>query len=256
MPRVRSAARQFVDPSEQPSHFRDFRLGVLPKAVLAEGAPALDVCTLSGAATFVGSSVGDTYLELQQGAQIALAFPELGERASVQSYTFTLDVRVDLTNELPVPLLAGLLALGPRGDLTAVAQVAHEIEQPPRSPGRDQPIARMLSSRWHRLVLSVAAERTPGNVSVYVDGKPAAEWRLTGELLSAWRFRPSEPVVIRAGRSDHSLQVRLFDVLPFALDAAAVLKREAFMKAFIEGVRAHQLASEPLSLAHDLAQSP
>ena len=92
MPRVRSAARQFVDPSEQPSHFRDFRLGVLPKAVLAEGAPALDVCTLSGAATFVGSSVGDTYLELQQGAQIALAFPELGERTSVQSYTFTLDV--------------------------------------------------------------------------------------------------------------------------------------------------------------------
>ena len=54
MPRAVRRRANDVDPSEQPSFIRDFRLGVLPQARVAEGQP-VDVCTTSGAAKMLGS---------------------------------------------------------------------------------------------------------------------------------------------------------------------------------------------------------
>lgn len=248
MPRVRSARAQAVDPSEQPSITRDFRLGVLPQAALIEGAPPVDVCELAGSAKMSGTTVGDTALELKRGGQIALALPEFGDRA-VPSYTFTLDLRAELPddsaaratpNEIHMPLLSGLISLAANGELIAAAPVALEASSPPSAAATNAAppleLARVQSLRWHRLVLSVAAERAPGRVSVYIDGELAADWRLTSDLLHEWRYEPSAgPVVLRSGRRDVPMGLRVFDALPFALDATAVLKREAYMKVFIEG---------------------
>lgn len=189
----------------------------------------------------LGSTVGDTTLEMKRSGQVAIEFPELGARA-VSSYTMTLDCKIALpefgesVNGVFMPLVSGMISLGSGGEFEPAAPVAAEPDRPPSKKAEaPKPLARLRSQRWHRVVLSVAAERAPGRVSVYVDGQLAGDWRLTSELIRQWRYDPTGPVVILSGRSSHPLQLRLFDVLPHALDAEAVLKREAFRRTFVTG---------------------
>ena len=134
MPRTIRRRANDVDPSEQPSFIRDFRLGVLPQARVAEG-PPVDVCTTSGAAKMIGSTVGDTGLEMKRSGQVAIEMPELGTRV-VSSYTFTTDCKVELPEAgetvngvfMPLLLAAHQAATGSADE--APPEGCHRIKAP------------------------------------------------------------------------------------------------------------------------------